>query len=75
MASLGMLEGATGKTIHDSGHRMRNVSLPIASHPGEREHPPRNNNILVPHWRNEPPRRGQLGHHLVCRMVENLGRL
>ena len=38
---------------------------PIASHPGERDHTPRNHNILVNHWRNEPPRRGQLGHHLA----------
>jgi hypothetical protein len=39
--------------------------FPIASHPGEREHTPRNNNILVNHWRHEPRRRCQLGHHLA----------
>jgi hypothetical protein len=39
--------------------------FPIASHPGERDHPPRPNNILVHHGRNEPRRRGRLGHHLA----------
>jgi hypothetical protein len=37
----------------------------MASHLGERDHPPRHHNILVHHRRHEPPRRGRLGHHLA----------
>jgi hypothetical protein len=52
-------------TGEESPRPRRAVALSIASHPGERPHPSRQHNILVHHGRHEPPRRGQLGHHLA----------
>ena len=53
-------------TSHESPNHDEPWPWPLASPLGERDQPPRHNNILVPHGRHEPPRRGRLGHHLAC---------